>query len=132
MTDCNICGKPLSEHDTGVPCCPYCGGAMDAVGDGDGHWFAECQNCFSGGPYIVDSGGKYYAPFMEAEKARDAACRRAQTAADREVDALRKQVEELRAALGDLVECQNGPPLATYEKQWRSAMAKADALIYPK
>jgi hypothetical protein len=36
---------------------------------------------------------------------------------------------ELLAALSDLMDVQNGPPLITLEKEWRAAMAAAESAI---
>jgi len=36
-----------------------------------------------------------------------------------------KEIVRLREALSDLVDWQNGPPLATYTEGWNAAMKKA-------
>lgn len=49
-----------------------------------------------------------------------------------DVPALCRRVEELEAALQDLLDEQNGPPLARREAQWRSAVERARAALEGK
>lgn len=39
------------------------------------------------------------------------------------------KVAELRDALAELVDWQNGPPLPTYREPWQAAMDKANKLL---
>lgn len=46
-----------------------------------------------------------------------------------EVNALRIELAEMRAALETLVDEQNGPPLARHADSWRKAMCEAARLL---
>ena len=48
-----------------------------------------------------------------------------------ERDAAVKRAGEMEAALWELRDCQNGPPLVTYEAAWNHAMELADAVLTP-
>ncbi len=42
---------------------------------------------------------------------------------------LRADVRDLRVALDDLMDIQNGPPLVTYTEAWNAAMDQARAVM---
>jgi hypothetical protein len=45
------------------------------------------------------------------------------------VNPLQTEIGDLREALSDLMDWQNGPPLPTYTKGWTAAMERAEALL---
>ena len=46
-----------------------------------------------------------------------------------EFEQLQAQVEQLKDALGELRDWQNGPPLPSYTEHWTAAMKKANKLL---
>lgn len=49
----------------------------------------------------------------------------------KEVRRLIQENEDLRKALDDLYDIQNGPPLCDTEKDWNEAMLAAEKVLFP-
>lgn len=80
--------------------------------------------------------------FLDMTDAHDDQLRRAESAEKRceelqgsleewkeDFYSLQKYAKNLKEALEDLLDCQNGPPLITEEKRWRAAANKAEKLL---
>lgn len=95
--DCNICGKPLSEHRDGLACCPFCGQP--------GRWMRDTTKTLMG-VCCTKRAAFCPSPVIWREMGLDAVKRwngRPETVAERELAAAKALLAECREALNDYV-----------------------------